>query len=97
MVLGREARVPMVMAHMEADAASAEMEIKIEEKPTLTPPASEGTDKRYDSGSELSDLEAETIEKSDDNVNGDIGEIAPDHYYGGGKVPVFKPVRASCT
>lgn len=97
MVLGREARIPRVMAHMVADVAPAEVQIKIEEKPTLTPPASEGTDKHYDSGSELSDLEAETIEKPDDNIDGDIGEIAPDHYYEGGKVPVFKPVRASCT
>ncbi|KAI4206989.1 MAG: hypothetical protein LQ346_000821 [Caloplaca aetnensis] len=76
---------------MVADVAPAEVQIKIEEKPTLTPPASEGTDKHYDSGSELSDLEAETIEKPDDNIDGDIGEIAPDHYYEGGKVPVFKP------
>ena len=70
---------------------SNDVQIKIEEKPTLTPPASEGTDKHYDSGSELSDLEAETIEKTDDSINDD-GEIAPDHYYEGGKIPVFKPV-----
>ncbi|KAI9774853.1 MAG: hypothetical protein M1840_000069 [Geoglossum simile] len=25
------------------------------------------------------------------NIEGDIGEIEPDHYYEGGKVPVFKP------
>lgn len=71
--------------------------IKIEEKPTLTPPASEGTDKNYDSGSELSDLDIETIEKADNKTDDDDndGEIEPDHYYEGGKIPVFKPVCAS--
>lgn len=78
------------------DIAPAEVQHKVEEKPTLTPPASEGTDKHYDSGSELSDLEAETIEKTDDKIEGEDndGEIEPDHYYDGGKIPVFKPVRA---
>ena len=37
-----------------------------------------------DSGSELSELE------DDDEM--DIGDIEPDHYYEGGKIPVFKPV-----
>lgn len=73
------------------NTAPIEVHIKSEEKPTLTPPASEGTDKHYDSGSELSELEAETIEKADEEVVDD-GEIEPDHYYEGGKIPVFKPV-----
>lgn len=85
------------MADMVADTAPAEVQIKFEEKPTLTPPASEGTDKHYDSGSELSDLEAETIERPGDKIEEDIGEIEPDHYYEGGKIPVFKPVGAPCT
>ena len=56
------------------------------EKPTLTPPLSIRLPKTDDaSSSELSDLEADD----------DLGEIEPDHYYGGGKVPVFKPVSAS--
>lgn len=59
------------------------MDPKDEPKSTLTPPASEEADKHDDSGSELSELELE----SDDNA-----EIVPDHYYDGGKVPVFKPV-----
>ena len=63
--------------------ASSDMDPKDEPKSTLTPPASEEADKHDDSGSELSELELE----SDDN-----GEILPDHYYDGGKVPVFKPV-----
>lgn len=82
------------MAESVADVTPAEVQIKIEEKPTLTPPASEGTDKHYDSGSELSELEAEPIEKVENTVDDD-GEIEPDHYYEGGKIPVFKPVRAS--
>lgn len=58
-------------------------DLKKESKPTLTPPASEEADKHNDSGSDLSDLEVE----SDEN-----GEVLPDHYYDGGKIPVFKPV-----
>ena len=53
-------------------------------KPALTPPTSEDAGKHDDSGSELSDLDLE----QDEN-----GEIVPDHYYEGGKIPVFKPVR----
>ena len=61
-------------------------DIKMEAKPALTPPASEDTNKHDDSGSELSDLE----------LDGDLGdEIQPDHYYEGGKIPVFKPVSIS--
>ncbi|KAL8912633.1 MAG: hypothetical protein Q9171_002358 [Xanthocarpia ochracea] len=78
------------MAEARATTAPTEVQIKSEEKPTLTPPASEGTDKHYDSGSELSELEAETIEKADEGVVDD-GNIEPDHYYEGGKIPVFKP------
>ena len=59
-------------------------DVKAETKPTLTPPASEEADKHYDSGSELSELDLEP----EDTV-----EIEPDHYYEGGKIPVFKPVR----
>ncbi len=62
----------------------SDMEPKGEIKATLTPPASEEADKGDDSGSELSDLDLEL----EDN-----GEILPDHYYDGGKIPVFKPVR----
>ncbi|KAF2261656.1 hypothetical protein CC78DRAFT_546481 [Lojkania enalia] len=51
-------------------------------KPALTPPTSEDLDKRDERmSSELSELE------SDD----DGAEIEPDHYFEGGKVPVFKP------
>ena len=70
-------------------SSSSDGDIKKESKPTLTPPASEEADKHNDSGSDLSDLDVE----SEDN-----GEILPDHYYEGGKIPVFKPVSsASCT
>ncbi|KAL8806993.1 MAG: hypothetical protein Q9182_000974 [Xanthomendoza sp. 2 TL-2023] len=78
------------MAEVLANTAPPEVQVKSEEKPTLTPPASEGTDKHYDSGSELSELEAESIEKIDEEVVDDA-EIEPDHYYEGGKIPVFKP------
>ncbi|KAF2118907.1 hypothetical protein BDV96DRAFT_487608 [Lophiotrema nucula] len=51
-------------------------------KPALTPPTSEDLDKRGERmSSELSELE------SDD----DDEEIEPDHYFEGGKIPVFKP------
>jgi len=50
------------------------------ERPVLTPPTSEDWNKN--DGSDLSDLELETDEE----------EIEPDHYWGGGEIPVFKPV-----
>jgi len=53
-------------------------------KPALTPPTSEDMDKRERLSSELTDLE-------DDD---DDEEIEPDHYWEGGKIPVFKPVCA---
>ena len=66
-----------------AMSPQSDVEVKEESKPTLTPPASDEADKHDDSGSELSDLDMEPE---------DSGEIVPDHYYEGGKVPVFKPV-----
>ena len=60
-----------------------DLDIKMSEKNTLTPPTSEDADKHGNSDSELSDLE---LDKDDG------GEILPDHYYEGGKIPVFKPV-----
>ena len=66
-----------------AVSPSSDGDLKKENKPTLTPPASEEADKHNDSGSDLSDLEVEPDEN---------GEILPDHYYDGGKIPVFKPV-----
>lgn len=51
-------------------------------KPALTPPTSEDNDKRDERlSSELSELD------SDDGE-----DIEPDHYFEGGKIPVFKPV-----
>ncbi|KAI4649422.1 hypothetical protein J4E93_003740 [Alternaria ventricosa] len=50
-------------------------------KPALTPPTSEDNDKRFERmSSELSELD------SDDGE-----DIEPDHYFEGGKIPVFKP------
>ncbi|GAB7352984.1 hypothetical protein MBLNU459_g3550t1 [Dothideomycetes sp. NU459] len=54
----------------------------------LTPPTSEDMDAKMDDGS--SDLsELSDIENDDDDD--DAEEIVPDHYYDGGKIPVFKP------
>jgi hypothetical protein len=51
-------------------------------KAALTPPTSEDNDKREERlSSELSDID------SDDGE-----DIEPDHYFEGGKIPVFKPV-----
>jgi len=71
--------------------------VKVEEdsKPALTPPTSEGTAKKDDdSGSELSDLEPEDApaKSKPAKVEEENEEIVPDHYYEGGKIPVFKPV-----
>jgi hypothetical protein len=51
-------------------------------KAALTPPTSEDNDKRDERmSSELSEID------SDDGE-----DIEPDHYFEGGKIPVFKPV-----
>ncbi len=78
--------------------SEGEMKIEIDQadsRPALTPPTSENTDKKDDeSGSELSDLEPEEPPEEhpvQPKVE-DEEEIVPDHYYEGGKVPVFKPV-----
>jgi hypothetical protein len=56
-------------------------------KTALTPPTSEDNDKRDElMSSELSDID------SDDGE-----DIEPDHYFEGGKVPVFKPVCRRAT
>ena len=86
-----------------ADAAMSppgEGDVKIEieqadSRLALTPPASENTEKKDDeSGSDLSDLEPEEpLEEHDVQPKlEDEEDIVPDHYYEGGKVPVFKPV-----
>ena len=79
------------------------VDVKMEEensKPALTPPTSEGTKgNREDSGSELSDLEPEEAPKLEPKLEPkvepkveQIEEIVPDHFYEGGRIPVFKPV-----
>ena len=59
----------------------AKMDVDPRSAAGLTPPASDESDKKDDSGSELSDLEEPS------------GEIEPDHYWDNGSIPVFKPVR----
>ena len=71
------------LAAAAVDGTPIKPEPKAEPKSTLTPPTSEEADKHDGSSSELSDLELD---------NEDIGEIEPDHYYEGGRIPVFKPV-----
>lgn len=76
----------------------ADFEVVIDSK--LSPAAS-GSAKEY----ELFQEEKETGEKEAATENGDEmdaegnvvddEEIVPDHYYGGGKIPVFKPVSTS--
>lgn len=70
--------------NLPSDVKAAELPITNETR-VLTPPTSEDMDKHGDNSSDLSDLESEDED--------DIGEIEPDHYYGEGKIPVFKPVR----
>jgi hypothetical protein len=56
-------------------------------KAALTPPTSEDNDKREERlSSELSEID------SDDGE-----DIEPDHYFEGGKIPVFKPVCCRIT
>lgn len=79
--------------------AGIDPDIKMEDAPdtkaALTPPTSEGTNKKdEDSDSELSDLEPEQVGEPtlSDAKPGEGTEIYPDHYYEGGNIPVFKPV-----
>lgn len=70
----------------------------------FTPPASEESAKHDSPDASSSDLSEMDIDDDDDNAynnanknNMDAGsedDVVPDHYYGGGRVPVFKPVRA---
>ncbi|KAL9099882.1 MAG: hypothetical protein Q9163_004674 [Psora crenata] len=74
----------------------AKVDVKVEEdniESALTPPTSEGTKGNHDgSGSELSDLEPEEAPPIKPQPQVEIdGDILPDHYYDGGRVPVFKP------
>lgn len=65
---------------------------------SMTPPHSANGKKEVPDGvpSELSDLELDSSAsavKIEDSVEGEDNDvIEPDHYYGGGKIPVFKPV-----
>lgn len=67
-----------------ADAAAA----------SFTPPQSANGKKEVPEGvpSELSDLELDPKNGAAPTSEEDDEEIEPDHYYGGGKIPVFKPV-----
>jgi len=60
-----------------------EAKLPHEPRQALTPPTSEEWNKHDDNSSELSEQEDE---------GDDIGDIEPDHYYEGGRIPVFKPV-----
>jgi hypothetical protein len=49
----------------------------------LTPPTSDDMGKR--------DEPAEPLDTFDEDEEEDIGEVEPDHYWDGGRIPVFKP------
>lgn len=57
----------------------------------LTPPTSEDNNVKLETGStsDLSDVPGEEPQLQDEEEE---EEIVPDHYYDGGKIPVFKPV-----
>jgi hypothetical protein len=57
----------------------------------LTPPTSEDNNIRIDddASSDLSELDFDLDDEEED--------VEPDHYWGEGKVPVFKPVRHMLT
>lgn len=93
----------MAAAAMSPPAEVGEVKMEPDQEhthPALTPPTSENTDKKdEDSDSELSELEPEIEEpgvepKMEPKTEKVEEEIVPDHYYEGGKVPVFKPVSA---
>lgn len=62
----------------------------------LTPPTSEDNNLKLETESttsDLSDLPAEDAPPKEEED--DEEEIVPDHYYDGGKIPVFKPVSST--
>lgn len=68
---------------------------------SITPPQSANGKKEAPEGvpSELSDLELDSKPTTEELEEKEIKQedveeedIEPDHYYGGGKIPVFKPV-----
>lgn len=71
---------------------------------SITPPQSANGKKDAPEGvpSELSDLELDSKTAAPpDAISAkqeieEKEEIEPDHYYGGGKIPVFKPVSGAC-
>lgn len=73
------------MAETDPPVASIETQHDEAPKSALTPPTSEEWNQKREDSSDLSDAQ----EDIDDGV-----EIKPDHYWEGGKVPVFKPVRS---
>lgn len=83
------------MAAMEVAAAPVpsveidpQVKLEPEEKLVLTPPASIEADKQDGATDQAPSNPAEKEDEEDD-----IGDITPDHYYDGGQIPVFKPVR----
>jgi len=71
----------------------------------LTPPTSDKDDNRTDvhSSSDLSEIEPDQEIQVDPKLAEEPRqeeemeeEIVPDHYYDGGRIPVFKPVSRSC-
>lgn len=67
---------------------------ELDDKSALTPPASVGTDKP-DSNNTDQSHHGDDVDGKEDEEEDDIGDITPDHYYGGGQIPVFKPVCRS--
>lgn len=75
---------------------------------SMTPPQSANGKKDMPEGvpSELSDLELDQKsaqapdetpikQEGQEELEEDIGPIEPDHYYGDGKIPVFRPVSGA--
>jgi hypothetical protein len=75
-------------AHVDPSAAARETAGKDSSSArVLTPPTSEDMGKREETVESLNLSDVEIDEEEDE----DIGEIEPDHYWDGGRIPVFKP------
>lgn len=64
---------------------------------SITPPHSVNGKKEASDGNEMSDLELESKPAGAQEpaaAENKLEDIEPDHYYGGGKIPVFKPVSS---
>ena len=72
---------------------SAEVDITLDGLESINVPTNQQPSESLQQSNPTMDA-AKDVSKDDEEP--DIGPIFPDHYYGDGKIPVFKPVSLIC-